>query len=171
MIVDNELPDIHSFNYESNLRGVIHQANVASQHLNDLSSSYRDAVRRQMVGQDSKYGQQVGHNHPLKPFLPPMPREEVKMSSRRMVQVYIVDPDEQVPVSDSLVYKGDPKLTDLTDQELFYEIDILNLLKAHNTFRVTLFNKKVKERQERLEPIRIRDLSMLVVTLAEFRKP
>lgn len=91
------------------------------------------------------------------------------MNIRRMVQMYVVDPDEQVPLDKSTLYKCDPFLTDLTDQELWYGINLPNLLKGHNDYRITLVNKKVKERTEFLEVIRIKDLSMLVVTLAEFK--
>lgn len=87
---------------------------------------------------------------------------------RRIVQVFIADPNENVPLSESIVYKGEQKLTDATDQELFFEVPINDLLKAHNENRVTFRDKKVKERTEHLEPAKIRDLKMVVVTIAEF---
>lgn len=90
------------------------------------------------------------------------------MPARRLVQVFIADPNENVPLNDSLLYRGDQHLTDATDQELFFEIDINMLLKAHNLKRVTFVDKKVKERVEHLEPIKIRELKMVVVTVAQF---
>jgi len=96
------------------------------------------------------------------------PKKEKPMSARRLVQVFIVDPDDNVPLNDSLIHRGEQKLTDLTDQELFFEIDIKTLLSAHNEVRVKLVNKKVKERTEYLEPARIRDLKMVVVNVASF---
>lgn len=89
--------------------------------------------------------------------------------SRRIVQVFIADTDENVPLNKSVIYTGEQKLTDLTDQELFFEIEIKKLLDAHNAYRTTLINKKVKERSENLEPIKIRDLKMVVTTIAEFK--
>lgn len=89
-------------------------------------------------------------------------------SARRLVQVFIADPDENVPMADCLLFKGDQKLTDLTDQELFFEIDIKSILDKHNEKRVKLVNKKVKERTENLEPAKIRDLKMVVVNVAQF---
>lgn len=86
----------------------------------------------------------------------------------RYVQVFIADVDENVPLDKRLLYKGDQKLTDLTDQELFFEIDLKDILSAHNAFRTTLHDKSVKERTEKLEPVRIRDLKMTVVTIADF---
>lgn len=88
--------------------------------------------------------------------------------TRRLVQVFIADPDENVPLADCLLYQGEPKLTDLTDQELFFEVDIKSILNKHNEKRVALVNKAVKERTENLEPARIRDLKMTVVTIAQF---
>ena len=101
---------------------------------------------------------------------PPAKQEMPKMADakRRLVQVFIADPDENVPLADCLLYKGEPKLTDLTDQELFFEVDIKTILDQHNVKRVALLNKAVKERTENLEPARIRDLRMTVVTIASF---
>ena len=89
-------------------------------------------------------------------------------SKRRLVQVLIVDPDERVPLDDCLLYRGEPKMTEATDQELFFEVDIKNLLAARNERRVKVVDKKVKERQEYLEPAKIRELKMVVVTIAAF---
>lgn len=90
------------------------------------------------------------------------------MTSRRLVQVFISDPNENVPLSNSLLYSGEQKLTDATDQELFFEIDIKSILEKHNAERVKMVDKKVKERTEYLEPAKIRDLKMVVVTVAQF---
>lgn len=95
-------------------------------------------------------------------------KEPEVMSTRRLIQVLIADPNENVPLDMCLLHKGEQKLTDLTDQELFFEIDIKTILDAHNTKRVLLVDKKVKERTENLEPARIRDLKMTVVTVAQF---
>lgn len=88
--------------------------------------------------------------------------------TRRLVQVFIADPDENVPLESSLLYTGEQKLTDATDQELFFEIDIKGILEQHNVARVKIVNKKVKERTEYLEPIKVRDLKMVVVDVASF---
>lgn len=93
---------------------------------------------------------------------------EVANSKRRLVQVFICDPDENIPLDDCLLYRRDQHLTDATDQELFFEIDIKGTLEKHNAKRVKLVNKKVKERVEHLEPAKVRDLKMVVVTVAEF---
>jgi len=96
------------------------------------------------------------------------PKETPVMTSRRIVQVFVADTDENVPLDKCVIYSGEQKLTDLTDQELFFEIDIKSLLNAHNAERVKLVDKRVKERTEHLEPARIRDLKMTVVTVATF---
>lgn len=87
----------------------------------------------------------------------------------RYVQVLIADTDENLPLDRRVIYKGDQKITDLTDQELFFEIDIKTILDSHNSYRTSVINKKVKERTEMLEPVKIRDLKMVVTTIAEFK--
>lgn len=89
-------------------------------------------------------------------------------TARRLVQVFIADPNENVPLADALLHSGEQKLTDLTDQELFFEIDIRTILATHNDKRAKMVNKAVKERTEYLEPARIRDLKMTVVSIATF---
>lgn len=88
--------------------------------------------------------------------------------NRRIVKVYIVDTDENVPLEQSVLYEGKEKLTDMTDQELFFEIDIKPILDKHNKERTKIVNKKVKDRTEYLEAARIRELKMVVVTIAQF---
>jgi hypothetical protein len=94
--------------------------------------------------------------------------KQVAKSTRRLVKVIIIDTDENVPLTKCVLYSGDEKLTDATDQELFFEIDIKNILDKHNEYRVTLKDKSVKERVENLEPVKIRDLRMVVVNVATF---
>lgn len=87
---------------------------------------------------------------------------------RRLVKVIIIDPDDKVPLSQCVLHSGHEHLTDLTDQELFFEIDIKTLLDAHNTGRTKIVDKTIKERREFLEPVKVRDLRMVVVTVAQF---
>jgi hypothetical protein len=97
-------------------------------------------------------------------------KEPIPMANtqRRLIQIFIADPDENVPLDQCLLYSGEQKLTDLTDQELFFEVDVKSLLDKHNKARSLLVNKAVKERTEHLEPARVRDLKMTVVTIAQF---
>jgi hypothetical protein len=101
-------------------------------------------------------------------FVQPQPKEKPMTPSRRLVQVFIADPDENVPLEKALLYTGEQKLTDATDQELFFEIDMKSVLEAHNSERIKIINRKVKERTEYLEPVKIRDLKMVVVDVATF---
>jgi hypothetical protein len=94
--------------------------------------------------------------------------KESRMPGRRYVRVLVVDPNENIPLDQCVLYAGEEKLTDLNDQELFFELDIKSLLAAHNECRAEIIDKKVKERTEFLEPAKIRDLKMVVVTVAEF---
>ena len=73
-----------------------------------------------------------------------------------------------IPLDQCVLFSGHEKLTDLNDQELFFELDIKDLLAKHNDRRIKVIDKKVKERTEYLEPAKIRDLKMVVVNIAEF---
>ena len=88
----------------------------------------------------------------------------------RIVKVFIADPDEKLELNDRLLFSGEEQLTDATDEELFFEIDppVKSLLDKHNEKRKKTKDKKVKNKTAYLEPIRIKDLVMTVVTLAEF---
>lgn len=99
---------------------------------------------------------------------PAAPKQENTTMSRRLVQVFIADGNENVPLEKALLYKGEPRFTDLTDQELFFEIDIKTILEEHNKYRATVVDKKFKDRIEHLEPAKIRDLKMTVVLIAQF---
>lgn len=91
--------------------------------------------------------------------------------TRRIVQVFIADPNENVPLEESVLFKGDQKLTDLTDTELFFEVPMAETLKTHNEKRVRFLDKEASKRAGKdifLEPVKIRDLKMVVVTVAQF---
>lgn len=96
---------------------------------------------------------------------------ETKAQKRRVARVYIIDPDHRVPLDKCVIHTGDEKLTDLTDQELFFEIDLKDLLASHNKHRVTVLDEVATQKAGRdvfLKEARIRELLMQVVTIAEF---
>jgi hypothetical protein len=100
----------------------------------------------------------------------PQPKEQ-PMSNARIVKIFIADPNENLPLEKRVLFSGDEQLTDLTDQELFYEVPIADLLAKHNDVRKATVDKKQAEKFGRdifLEPARIRDLKMVVVTVAQF---
>lgn len=95
----------------------------------------------------------------------------VQGTNMRIVKVFIADSDVNLPLEKRLLYKGEEQLTDLTDQELFYEVPITALLAEHNKLRAGALNKSATEKAGRdvyLEPVRIRDLRMVVVDVASF---
>lgn len=99
------------------------------------------------------------------------PNQPEKNVSARIVKVFVADADENVPLDKRVLYAGDERLTDATNQELYYEIPMGELLKKHNEYRTTLADKKATAKSGKdvmLEPIRIRDLKMIVVTVAGF---
>lgn len=104
------------------------------------------------------------------PLLQPAKEKKVA-NQRRIVKVVVIDPDQAVPLDQCVLYSGEEKLTDLDDQELFFELDIKKMLDEHNAKRVTIVDKKASEkagREIKLEPTRVRDLKMAVVDVAKF---
>ena len=96
-------------------------------------------------------------------------KEEIMSNTkRRLVKIFIADPDENVPVENCMLYSGEEILTELTDQELFFEIPIKELLDTHNEMREEIEKETNKDKVEYLKKARIRDLCMTVVTIAEF---
>lgn len=111
--------------------------------------------------------------HSLQQFASPKNQIETTMPNtlRRIVQVFVADPNENVPLDQSVLFSGEQKLTDLTDSELFFEVPLVEKLTAHNAKRVTWPDKEASKRSAKevlLEPARIRDLKMVVVTVAQF---
>ena len=89
----------------------------------------------------------------------------------RIVKVFIADPSDDLPLKDRLLYRGEEQLTDLTDEELFFETNISELLRRHNETRKLTLDKKASNKAGKdifLEEIRIRDLRMVVVAVATF---
>ena len=91
----------------------------------------------------------------------------------RLVRVIVVDPHESVPMANRVLYMGSEKMTDSTDEELFFEIaaELGEKLKSHNEQRLTWTEKKNAadpEKAKKLEAARIRDLKMTVVNIATF---
>jgi hypothetical protein len=91
--------------------------------------------------------------------------------SLRIVKVVIADPTESLPLDKRVLYAGQETTTDLTDQELFYDVPIKQLMDDHNKVRAETRDKKAAHKADQviyLEPIRIRDLKMVVVNIAQF---
>ena len=93
-----------------------------------------------------------------------------KQDKLRVVRVYIADTNVNIPVGKRLLYTGEETITELTDQELFFELDIKSLLAEHNKYRFGVKDKKhsSKDNVVYLEPVRVRDLVMTVVNIATF---
>ncbi len=98
-------------------------------------------------------------------------KEQPIVSTARIVKVFIADSNDNLPLEKRVLYEGDQKLTDLTDQELFFEVPIAEVLAKHNEVRAKTVDKKAADKFGRdifLEPARIRDLKMVVVNVATF---
>lgn len=102
----------------------------------------------------------------------PAQKEPPPMSTAaRIVKVFVADPNDNLPLDKRVLHTGSEQLTDLTDQELFFEVPITEILARHNAVRAATVDRKQAEKFGRdimLEPARIRDLKMVVVTIAQF---
>lgn len=87
---------------------------------------------------------------------------------KRIVRVLIVDSDEEVPAEQSVLHDSGEQLTDADDQELFFEVNIKEILEKHNEVRGKIVDPEYTDRTEYLQPLRIRDLKMQVVVIAQF---
>jgi hypothetical protein len=98
-------------------------------------------------------------------------RSEEGTGGKRYVQIFIMDPDPQVPLKDSILYMSQPFLTDETDQELRAGLSVLKLIESHNKKRVTMKDKEQSKKFGRdiyLEPVKLRDIRLVVTTIAKF---
>jgi hypothetical protein len=111
--------------------------------------------------------QQIGGNYKQENQTVAAPK-----ASLRVVRVFLVDPDERVPIDKRVLYRSDEMTTDATDQELFFGIPVNDLLKDHNAMRASVeWEEKTSEGTKSktgLKDVRIRDLIMSVTTIASF---
>ncbi len=77
---------------------------------------------------------------------------------KRYISVWIIDQDENVPLSQSILYEKSMIFTDKTPDEIRAGIPLLELLEAHNKTRLQLKNKEDKS----LKKIRLRDLQIVI---------
>lgn len=167
----NQLNDLPTITDASHSHSVYGASNLGLA----LSSHTGTAAALPFFGADvAAFDEQLVNNAMTRRMAPPAQLNQTPVKpkeqhmGRRLVQVFIADSNDNVPLDDAVLYSGYQKMTDLNDQELFFEIDIKSILAAHNVKRVTFVDKKVKERTENLEPAKIRDLKMVVVTVATF---
>lgn len=159
--MNQNVPAISSSNYATTAYDGAQMANGLA-----FQASAPKPLANGLAGQNAALGKIVG-------IAPTVANNQFQqkgnpMSARRLVQVVIVDPNENISLDDCLLFKGEEKLTDATDQELFFELDIKDILEKHNAMRSKVIDKKVKDRTEYLESAKIRDLKMVVVNIAQF---
>lgn len=98
--------------------------------------------------------------------------EGMKKRQLRVVQIFIADRHPDVPLEKAVVYQSlEPFATDMTNQELYFTVDIMGLLAAHNAERVQWIDKNATKQaglSVYLEEIRISDLDMQVTAFTEF---
>jgi hypothetical protein len=82
-------------------------------------------------------------------------RNVAKKTNRRVVQVFVIDPDEALPLEHAVLHMGGQQVTDATNEELYYELDIPDLLDLHNQIRQELGLPKIRIRDLRMETVPI----------------
>lgn len=97
-------------------------------------------------------------------------KEDLNM---RIVRVFLVDPDKRIEdLNKRLLYKSDELITDMTDQDLFFDIDVKSILEKHNKYRETVIYEVTSKgdtvEKTGLKPVRVSDLAMSVILVAEF---
>lgn len=171
--METELPTMNSASYASNTyTGSIKQLTNDDQCM-VVASSFTEPQRAHRVV-DKRVADMLIDNRiegMMRNTAPKHMENDMAKTTRRYVQIFIVDPDSRVPLDKSALYEGDSFLTDLTDQELFYELEIKSILADYNAYRITVQDKKASDKFGRdvlLEAAKIRDLSMTVVEIATF---
>lgn len=189
-----DMPQLSSNKYSNTTSGAaewLASANIAGLKYGDNSKAYSEDVEAgfRFTGKESldEIKKKLGLDEPPQPrriqaaiqpqaaaqpapVAKPQAKKEPPMPASRIVKVYIADPDTAVLLEDRVLYTGEEKLTDLTDQELFFEVPMAEILAKHNAKRTVTVDKKrsTPERLVYLEPTRIGALKMVVVSIAEF---
>lgn len=178
--MNNDLPTITSSSYVSTpFSGVLSGSD--SNTFTIASDSYQAPKKRGVTATTYTVGGNRESMTELLEVMTPSVREEFIASqydnetsiymSKRIVRVFLADTDDNVPLTQSILHQTGEKLTDLNDQELYFEIPIQEVLKKHNELRATLLDKKASHRAGKdvfLEPVKIRDLRMTVVNITMF---
>ena len=152
-----ELPSIQGYSYDSGDR------RMTIEH-----SSYDNILKEPSI-----WAKPLSNstNKQLDKQLDKLVKEIKEVSNRRLVKVIIVDPNESIPLDKAVLVNQAEKITDLEDTEIFFDMDIKGILKTHNDYRVTVVDKEMSKKRDKdvmLEPIRIKDLKMVVLTIASF---
>lgn len=84
---------------------------------------------------------------------------------RRIVEIFITDPNQWVPLDHAVIYHAERFASDKPDSELFMAIPIVELTAEYNKKRVTFQDKSFRESDVFLEEIKPRDLRFVVRTI------
>lgn len=153
-----DFPQISNFNYGSTTGTCGLLDHIDNEPIPTFKDHFTRATRRIAARQQLQQQAQITEAY-------------MDKSTRRIAQIFIADADPDVPMNEALLYRSEPAFTDLTDQELYFEAGIPEKLKAHNEKRVKWLDREATKRAGKdifLEPIKVRDLRMVVVTIAQF---
>lgn len=84
---------------------------------------------------------------------------------RRIVEIWVYDPDHSVPAEQAILHHADRQLTELTDMELHLTLGLPALAKGWNKTRVTIRDLRYPESIVKLEPITPGELCVVIATI------
>ena len=84
---------------------------------------------------------------------------------RRIVQIFVIDPNKNVPDDRCLIHWAGPFATSKSDAALIVDLGLPALLAAHNVYRTTIRDKKVRAYEEFLAPATVDDVKVSICTL------
>lgn len=169
--MNRELPTITSSTYAASATNLMSdsaptvawgQARLAGQAIPGMPL---DLARRIHIG---PVQHDMGIPDPVEELLEELERQQM---ATRLIRVFVLDPNENIKLEDRMIFSGKERLTDLTDQELFFELPMGDILTKHNELRAKTMDKDRSSKMGKeiyLEPVRIRDLKMTVLNIAAF---
>lgn len=97
--------------------------------------------------------------------------KEEEIMCRKLVQVYVVDPDVRVPDEKAVLYESKEFVTIETEDEIRDGLDLKGMLKKHNEVRVKILDEVRTDESDRdifLRKIRIKDISIQILDILTF---
>lgn len=85
--------------------------------------------------------------------------------TRRFVEIFVSDPDPNVPIEQVLLHHDPRFLTELNDVELTLNMGLPEIVKEWNKTRITIRDRRYMESEVMLEPIKADELRVIIATV------
>lgn len=87
--------------------------------------------------------------------------EKSTMGNRRIVNITVIDKDSNVSIEDAILYHETHVPTDMTDEEIWFDIKLDALIKKHNNKRFSIKDSN----EARLKPITMETVGRNITTV------